>query len=150
MSSLLLAPMLVRQLPRNAKLAVLTADARHCPVDLLGLDSPDDRARVVIGGIEGSKVLDEMNAPYEPQSQMTDTPQLTDVVALEKEVVARLDRLRAEHPEVGAVLLECTGFPLVAPAIRSSARLPVYDIADLCRMTLSTAFMASGGGVNRA
>ncbi|MER9613200.1 hypothetical protein NKI91_32055 [Mesorhizobium sp. M0312] len=147
-SSLLLAPMLLRQLSRDAKLAVLTADARHCSMDLLGLDSPNDRARVVIAGIEGSKVLDEMNADYMPQSRVT--PQLTDRAALEEEVVARLDRLRAEHPEIGAVLLECTGFPLVAPAIRSSARLPVYDITDLCRMTLSTAYMASGGGENRA
>ncbi|MER8678209.1 hypothetical protein [Mesorhizobium sp. M0037] len=150
MSSLLLAPMLLRQLPRDAKLAVLTADARHCSVELLGLNPQNDRARVVIGGIEGSKVLDELNRPYMPKSQITDTPQLTNAAALEKEVIASLDRLRAEHPQVSAVLLECTAFSLVAPSIRSFAKLPVYDIGDLCRMTLSTAYRGIGGGEGRA
>lgn len=41
--------------PPRAKFAVLTFDSTSCTDDLLGLDDPDHRARVVFRGIEGSK-----------------------------------------------------------------------------------------------
>ncbi|MCP3441182.1 hypothetical protein [Bradyrhizobium sp. CCGUVB14] len=49
MSSLLLLPMLLRQLPPKAKIAVLTYDAVHFGDDLFGFDDPVERARVVVG-----------------------------------------------------------------------------------------------------
>ncbi|WP_245265843.1 hypothetical protein [Mesorhizobium sp. LNJC394B00] len=45
MSSLLLVPMLLRQLPATAKLAVLTADSTHCGEDLLDVDDPAEGQR---------------------------------------------------------------------------------------------------------
>lgn len=52
-SSLLLIPALLRQLAPQKKLAVLTANSRHCSEDLLGIENPADRKSVVVGGIEG-------------------------------------------------------------------------------------------------
>ncbi|RVC63537.1 hypothetical protein EN751_19225 [Mesorhizobium sp. M4A.F.Ca.ET.029.04.2.1] len=130
MSSLLLAPMLIRQLPRAAKLAVVTADATHCGADLLGVADPADQARVVIGGIEGGKLL--RNALMRP-------PILTDVTDIETEVAACVAQLRAANPEIAALLFECTAFPLVTLAIRRSTGLPIYDVTDLCRLTLAWA-----------
>jgi hypothetical protein len=129
MSSLLLVPALLRELPPKAKLAVVTADSRHCGEDLLGVDDPADRARIVIGGIEGGKLL---------QNEMMRPPPPTDVADIEKDVVACVKRLRAAHPEIAAILFECTAFPLVTPAIRRMTGLPIYDITTLCRMTLSS------------
>ncbi|MER9178378.1 hypothetical protein NKH72_33535 [Mesorhizobium sp. M0955] len=129
LSSLLLVPMLLRQLPRAAKLAVITADSTHCGEDLLGVDDPADRARVLIGGIEGGKLL--RNALMRP-------PIPTDVADIETEVAACVAQLRAAHPEIAALLFECTGFPYVTPAIRLSTGLPIYDITDLCRLTLAS------------
>ncbi|RWJ01479.1 MAG: hypothetical protein EOR25_30450 [Mesorhizobium sp.] len=129
MSSLLLVPTLLRQLPRPAKLAVLTADSTHCGEDLLGIADPADRARVVIGGIEGGKHL--RNALMRP-------PIPTDVAVTEKEVSACIGQLRAAHPQIAALLFECTGFPSVTPAIRRSTGVPIYDITDLCRLTLAS------------
>ncbi|WP_247903890.1 hypothetical protein [Bradyrhizobium sp. 131] len=54
-SSPLLLPALLRQLPTPAKIAVLTYDSSHCGEDLLGVDDLDTRARIVIGVIEGGK-----------------------------------------------------------------------------------------------
>lgn len=126
MSSLLLLPLLLRQLPKQAKIAVLTADSTQLGKDLLGIGGPADRERIVIGGIEGSEFWhDEMKRP----------PVWRGTAGVEKDVVACLARLCAQHSDVAAVLLECTAFPLVRTAVRRSAKLPVYDITDLARMT---------------
>lgn len=126
MSSLLLLPLLLRQAPKQAKIAVATFDSTRLREELLGIDDRADRARIVIGGIEGSDFWhDEMKRP----------PAWSGTAGLEKDVVACLARLRAKHPEVAAVLLECTAFPMVSAAVRSSTKLPVYDITDLARMT---------------
>ncbi|WP_375784834.1 hypothetical protein ACE10Z_34940 [Bradyrhizobium sp. Pha-3] len=129
MSSLLLLPALLRQLPRPAKIAVLSYDSTHCGEDLLGVDGPAERARIVIGGIEGGKYWhDGRKRPLPP----------VDVAAIETDVTACVARLRAAHQAIAAILFECTAFPLVAPAIRRAAKLPVYDITSLCRMTIAS------------
>lgn len=129
MSSLLLLPALLRQLPPAAKLAVVTADSTHCGEDLLGISDPGERARVVIGGIEGGKLL---------QNEMKRPPSPTDVADIQVDVVACVARLRAAYPDIAALLFECTAFPLVTPAIRHMTRLPIYDILTLCRMTMAS------------
>lgn len=128
MSSLLLLPALLRQLPRPTKIAVVTADSRHLGEDLL-VDDPVERARVVIGGIEGGKLWhNEMKRPPAP----------TDVATIKAEFAACVARLGATHPEIAAFLFECTTFSLVASSIRRATKLPVYDITTLCRMTLAS------------
>ncbi|WP_287330097.1 hypothetical protein [Mesorhizobium sp.] len=129
LSSLLLVPTLLRELPRTAKLAVVTADSTNCGEDLLGVDDPADRARVVIGGIEGGQLL---------RNELARPPIPTDVADIEKEVSACIARLRAAHPEIATILFECTVLPLVAPAIRRSTGLPIYDITDLRRLTFAS------------
>ncbi|WIW50286.1 hypothetical protein ML401_38280 (plasmid) [Bradyrhizobium sp. 62B] len=129
MSSLLLLPALLRQLPPTNKIAVLTYDSTHCGDDLLGLNDPAERARIVIGGIEGGKFWhDELKRP----------PPSVDVAAIEKDVAACVARLRVAHPEIGLLLFECAGFPLVAAAIRRISKLPVYDITSLCRLAIAS------------
>lgn len=129
MSSLLLLPALLRQLPASAKIAVLTYDSTHCREDLLGIEHPVERARIVIGGVEGGKFWhDELKRPAPP----------IDIAAIETDVAACVVRLRAAHPEIAAILFECAAFPLVTPAIRGIAKLPVYDITDLCRVTMAS------------
>lgn len=129
LSSLLLVPTLLRQLPRGAKLAVVTADSTHCSEDLLGVDNREERARVVIGGIEGGKLL---------ENEMKRPPSSTDLADIEIDVAACVARLRTAHSGIAALLFECTAFPLVTPAIRLITRLPIYDITTLCRMTMAS------------
>ncbi|WP_247479630.1 hypothetical protein [Bradyrhizobium sp. CW9] len=129
LSSLLLLPFLLRQLPPLSKLAVLTYDSNFCGDDLLGLDDPDERARIVIDGIEGGKFWhDELKRPAPP----------TDVAAIEADVVSCVARLRDAHPQIAAILFECAAFPVIAPAIRRVARLPVYDVVGLCRQMMAS------------
>ncbi|MBX4921872.1 MULTISPECIES: hypothetical protein [Rhizobium] len=128
-SSLLLIPSLLRQLAPRKKLAVLTADSRHLSDHLLGIQDVVDRERVVVGGIEGNLYMS--NALARPFVS-------TEVDQIEHEVGDRIARLRAQHPEIAILLFECTGFPIVAKALRRKTGLPIYDITDLCKLTLST------------
>jgi hypothetical protein len=128
LSSLILIPAILRSLPPAAKLAVLTYDSSHCTEDLLPLGSAADRARVVIGGIEGGVFWhNELKRPPPP----------TDPADIEADVAACIVRLREAHPEIAAILFECAGFPIVASAIRRRFGLPVFDITDLSRMAMS-------------
>lgn len=129
LSSLILIPTLLRQLPSDAKLAVITADSTLFGDDLLGDCSASDRVRVVVGGVEGGKLL---------RNEMMRPPPPTEDADIEADVVARIDQLRAAHPEVAALLFECTAFPRVTPSVRRRVGLPIYDITTLCRMTMAS------------
>lgn len=130
LSSLLLIPSLLRQLPPAAKLAVVTADSRIFGEDLLRGCSPSDRARIVIGGVEGGALL---------RNEMMRPPPPTEDADIEADVLARVAQLRAAHPDIAALLFECTAFPRVTPSIRRKTGLPVYDTTTVCRMTMASA-----------
>lgn len=127
LSSLLLLPKLLRQFPKAAKIAIFTYDSQHCGRDLFPVDEAD-QARIVVGGLEGTKFWhDEHKRPAPP----------VDYAAIETDLAACIARLRSEHPEIAAILFECTGFPVVAPAMRRGTKLPIYDITNLCRLTMA-------------
>ena len=56
-----------------------------------------------------------------------DIPDL-DVEAAEEDVLEAAKALLASHPEVGAIVLECTNMMPYAAAIRRRTDLPVYDM----------------------
>ncbi|MQW42427.1 hypothetical protein GHK68_08770 [Sinorhizobium meliloti] len=126
-SGLLLIPTLLRQLAPTKKLAVLTADARHLGEELLG-ENARDRERLIIGGIEGGIYM--RNTLAHPLVQ-------TDLDQIEHEVGECIGQLRSQHPEIAMLLFECTGFPVVSKALRRKTGLPIYDITDLCALTLN-------------
>ncbi|MDK1389629.1 hypothetical protein QN224_30085 [Sinorhizobium sp. 8-89] len=133
LSSLPLLPLLLRQLPQMAKVGVLSVSLPS-PYDdeALGINDPADRSRVVFGGCEGAY---EQSVKTRFPLKETGSHRLA---SLEADVVGGAARLRAEHPEVAAILLTCAAFPCVAPALRQKADLPVYSITDLCRLTMAS------------
>ncbi|ASP89352.1 hypothetical protein CDO26_34090 (plasmid) [Sinorhizobium meliloti] len=128
-SALLLTPMIVRQLSGGAKLAVLTFDSTHFGAELLGLSDPGDLSRVVVGGIENTPTW---------ENEMARPPVRTDLSILQEDVCSCVERLREKHPEIQALLLECTMFPRIAQSLRQSTRLPVYDVTTLSRMLMES------------
>jgi hypothetical protein len=54
-----------------------------------------------------------------------------DLEALTHEMVQTAKDLVAQHPHIGAILLECTQFPPFANAIQQATRLPVWDVTTL-------------------
>lgn len=57
-----------------------------------------------------------------------------DVDATRAEHLTVARRMLAAHPEVGAIVLECTNMPPYRADIQMATGLPVFDITTLVRM----------------
>lgn len=124
-SSLLLVPLLHRLLPPGRAVGILTVEAssltaEHFTGAGIGPDIP-----VVVAGLEGEKEFS--------RALLEDLPTL-DVEAAREEHLRVSRRLVAEHPEVGALVLECTNMPPYRADIQRATGLPVVDVVTLIRM----------------
>lgn len=59
----------------------------------------------------------------------------TDPSILERELVTSATELVEEHPEVGAIVLECTNFVPFSQTIRRATRRPIFDLYTLVMQT---------------
>jgi len=124
-SSLMMLPMMVRSMPRNKKVGVITANGallqRGPAMENCGL-SPEDKAnRVVIEGCENDPEFARamaVNGAYNP-------------VRFEADVLKGLERLMKRESNLGAILLECTELSPHAVAVQNMARMPVWDYTSL-------------------
>ena len=129
--SLMQVPMLLNTVGTNKKVGVLTASKELLEPSLALENSglrPEDRSRVVIYGNEDGEQMQKVTGEtgrFNPK-------------ALEKELVDLATRMVTEHPDVGAVVLECTEFPPYAHAIQNAIRRNVWDFVTM------TNFMHAG------
>jgi Asp/Glu/hydantoin racemase len=124
-SSLMLVPLVSRMLPPGRAVGVMTVDASSVrPAHLEGAGITPDM-RVVIAGLETEKEFTHV--------LLDDLPTL-EVEAARQEHLTVARRLLAEHPEVGAIVLECTNMPPYRPDVQAATGLPVFDITTLVRM----------------
>jgi len=56
-----------------------------------------------------------------------------DMDQAEEEMLGVADRMLADHPNVGAIVLECTNMPPFARAIQGRTGLPVFDVITLIK-----------------
>ena len=124
-SSLLLVPMVHRMLPPGKAVGILTVDASSLtpddfdgvgitsgiPVAIAGLETEREFTRVLLG--------DQL---------------VLDVEAARREHIRVAQRLCAEHPTVGAIVLECTNMPPYRADLQAATGLPVFDIVHLVQM----------------
>jgi len=116
-SSLLQAPLIERMLPAGRRVGILTysPDAltpRHLAAVGVAADTP-------IGGLPAGS---RFRAVY------GDRGAAADPATLEAEVLDAALDLTRRHPEIGALLLECTNLPPHSAAIARATGLPVHDI----------------------
>ncbi len=124
-SSLLLVPLVHRMLPHGRRVGILTVDAAalsrehlegagvtaDIPIALAGLETEKEFTRVLLGN--------ELEL---------------DVDAARDEHVRIARRLLGDHPDVGAIVLECTNMPPYTADIQRVTGLPVFDIVSLVRL----------------
>jgi len=116
-SSLLLLPALLRNIPENQSIGVITADSRHLDneiIENLGVTNP---SRLVIEGLEGTETYDYM---WAEDGRIHVDKVISDI----DDIVSRFS---TKH--IGAILCECTILVRVSPRIRRLTRLPVFDAA---------------------
>jgi hypothetical protein len=120
-SSLLQVPWLSAGLPAGRTVGVLTIERRS--LTARHLEAAGIRAPVPIVGME------EVGG-YFAESILGDAPEL-DLDRARAEHVAAARLLIERHPEVGAIVLECTNMPPYAAAVAQATDLPVHDLTTL-------------------
>jgi Asp/Glu/hydantoin racemase len=120
-SSLLQAPFVQATLPPGRRVGVIsissaTLTAAHLEAAGASADTP-------LEGTENGRELFRVLIKAETEE--------LDALAAEQDVVDAGRALVARHPEVGAIVLECTNMPPYAAALREAVGLPVYDIYSL-------------------
>ena len=122
-SALLLIPTLTRLLPAGKRLGVLTfSGADLTPAHFVAAGAPADTP---VEGVAQDGVF---------QKAIYEQPCEDSVAAREAEVVATARRLVSRHPDIGAILFECTNFPPHRAAVEQATGLPVYDVFTLIAM----------------
>ena len=124
-SSLMMLPMMVRSMPKNKKVGVITANGpllRSGPaMENCGL-SPEDKAnRVVVEGCENDPEFARAMAcggAYNP-------------VRFEADVLAGTKRLLKNDKDIAVILLECTELSPHAHAVQKLTHMPVWDYTSL-------------------
>jgi Asp/Glu/hydantoin racemase len=124
-SSLLLVPLVHRMLPPSQRVGVMTVNAaslarEHLEGAGIGPDVP-----LVVVGLETEKEFTHV---------LLDDQLELDVDLAREEHVRVARRLVAEHPDVGAIVLECTNMPPYTADIQRETGRPVFDILSLVRM----------------
>lgn len=118
-SALLQIQCVQAMLPRDKTVGVLTFDA--ATLSARHLEAAGASGTTPVAGLDPASAFRADILGGSPASS----------AVREAEVLATAYRLRAGHPDLGAVVLECTNFAPHAAAVRTSLGLPVYDIITL-------------------
>ncbi|MCE1235944.1 MAG: aspartate/glutamate racemase family protein [Hyphomicrobiales bacterium] len=120
-SSLMQVPWVQATLPPGRRVGIVTVSAATLtPTHLAGAGAPLDAP---IAGTEGGCEFFRVLIRAEKDDMDLGLAQ-ADVVAAGRDLVAR-------HPEVGAIVLECTNMPPYARALSEAVGLPVYDVYSM-------------------
>jgi Asp/Glu/hydantoin racemase len=124
-SSLLLVPLVHRLLPPGRRVGILTVNAPTLtPAHLAAAGIAPD-VPLAVAGLETEKEFTRVLLGDEPE---------LDVDAARDEHVRVARRLHAAHPDLGALVLECTNMPPYAADIQRATGLPTFDILGLVRL----------------
>jgi hypothetical protein len=124
-SSLLLVPLVHRMLGPGRRVGIMTVNGASLgPEHFEGAGITPD-IPIAVAGMEGEKEFTRV---------LLDDEMELDVDAARAEHLTVARRLIAEHPDVGALVLECTNMPPYTADVQRETGLPVFDIVSLVTM----------------
>ena len=120
-SALMQVPAVQATLPRGKRVGVVTVSAAtltpaHLDAAGVPLDTP-------VAGTENGREFFRVLIKAEKDDM--------DVALAERDVLDAGKELVARHPDVGAIVLECTNMPPYAAALQAETGLPVHDIYSM-------------------
>ncbi len=116
-SSLMQIPFIQSLLPPKKRVGVLTISARTLTPEHLRAVGVDPVVPVV--GTDGGREFSRVIIHDEP---------VMDVAKAEQDILDAGDELVRRHPDIGAVVLECTNMTPYARSLAARLALPVFDI----------------------
>jgi hypothetical protein len=127
-SSLLQVPLALASIGARQKVGVVAMKAEAL--------TPAHFAAVGVSSLDRVEVLGLQGAPSFAHPIGNNLPTM-DLVAAEREIVALVAGWTASHPELGALVLECTNLPPYSPTIQQATGLPLWDVVTLVRWAYS-------------
>jgi Asp/Glu/hydantoin racemase len=124
-SSLLIVPFVHRLLAPGRRVGIMTVNAGTLTAEHLDGAGIAADVPLAVAGMETEKEFTRV---------MLDDEMELDVDLAREEHVRVARRLVAEHPDVGAIVLECTNMPPYAADIQRETGRPVFDIVSLVTM----------------
>lgn len=125
-SPLLMVPMVSRMIG-GRKVGILTAGGKHLSSGpYLANVGIDPSIPVVVRGMEDS--------PEFWNVIVQETKPELDMKVFTEEVVSVANRMVAENPDVGAIVLECSDLPPTARAVAEATGRPVFDFITLAHL----------------
>lgn len=128
-SSLLQVPWVASMLPPGRKVGIMTIEKRSLTEAHLRAAGISPEIPVVLQGLEEA-------GGYFTEQILGNHPEL-DVERVAREHEQAATQLVERHPEVGAIVLECTNMPPYAHRIRGATGRPVYDLTTMVRWACS-------------
>ena len=122
MSSLLQIPFLAQAFEPGRAIGCITATRQKLGNRVLELAGVRSEINVVIRGME--------DLPHFKEAVLNERGDL-DSDLLEAETVACARELQERHPDMGAILLECSMLPPYARAVQDDTGLPVFDFLTM-------------------
>ncbi|MCV9936471.1 aspartate/glutamate racemase family protein [Boseaceae bacterium BT-24-1] len=120
-SSLMQVPWVQATLPPGKRVGLVTVSAATLtPQHLTAVGVPADTP---VTGTENGREFFRVLIKAEKEEM--------DIDLAEQDVVEAALRLVETHPEVGAIVLECTNMPPYAAAVQAATGLPVHDIYSM-------------------
>jgi Asp/Glu/hydantoin racemase len=121
----MLVPLVQRMLPPGRAVGVLTVNATSLHHEHLAGAGISPDTPLVVAGLETEKEFTRV---------LLDDLLSLDVETARQEHLTVARRMVARHPEIGAIVLECTNMPPYRADIQAATGLPVFDITTLVRM----------------
>lgn len=134
-SSLLLVPLVHRMLAPGRRVGILTVNAATLGPEHLAAAGITPEIPVAVAGLETEKEFTRVLLGDELE---------LDVEAARAEHVRVARQLVTEHPDVAALVLECTNMPPYTADIQRATGLPVFDILSLVRLAHAAVVGALG------
>lgn len=125
-SPLMLIPMIAQTIKPDQSIGIITASANRLSWEYLKPVGIDESYPIVIAGMDSAV---EFNAVI-----MKETKLVMDTEAIKKEVVGVAEELVLGHPEIGAIVLECSDLPPFAADVLNAVKRPVFDYITLVNM----------------
>jgi hypothetical protein len=122
LSSLLQLPFLAQMFAEGRPLGCITATRKKLGNRVLELAGLNSEINVVIAGME--------DQPHFREAILEESGDLdTDLV--EAETIACAEELKTRHPDLSAIVLECSVLPPYAKAVQERTGLPVFDFVTM-------------------
>jgi Asp/Glu/hydantoin racemase len=122
LTSLLQVPFIHSLLPASKRVGIVVADSRSLRPQALEAVGVTPSMGVVIAGMEGQPAFD---------SAIMEENGTLDSDAIEEELISVCQELLKKHPDVGALLLECSEFPAYSAAVQAAVGRPVFDFMTM-------------------